>query len=181
MPRWPGRPWGRPSSLGMPHPGSGPTSSGARLTRDVRIVCFPALFDRGECGEETGAMMSKNDAACGSGMSPGPQASVVEGGIALDSHNSRGTHPPSPERFASGSLSTRAASKSDRSSGSPTLATSSVRRRLLCNPLLLWEHFNISESCLGSTLMYFFCFHEISCLNSGVMLLTPCFCRVLNA
>ena len=92
-PRWPGRPWGRPSSLGMPHPGSGPTSSGARLTRDVRIVCFSASFDRGECGEETRAMMSKNDAACGSGMSPGPQASVVEGGIALDSHNSRGDSP----------------------------------------------------------------------------------------
>lgn len=158
----------------MPHPGSGPTSSGARLTRNVRIVCFPALFDRGECGEETGAMMSKNDAACGSGMSPGPQASVVEDGIALDSHNSRGTHPPSPERFASGSLSTRAASKSDRSSGSPTLATGSVRRQSLCNPLLLWRHFNISQSSLGSCSARFSCFHKAFSSGSSVMQSTSC-------
>ena len=35
-------------------------------------VCFPALFDRGECGEETDTMMSKNDVACGARTSPSP-------------------------------------------------------------------------------------------------------------
>ena len=82
----------------------------------------------------------------GLGLLRAPQAPVVEGGIASGSHIPEGTHPPSPERFTSGSLSTRATSKADRSLGSPTLATGSVQRQDLCNPLLLGECFNVPES-----------------------------------
>lgn len=94
----------------------------------------------------------------GPGRSRDPQARVIEDGIALDSHNSRGTHPPSPERSAPGSLSTRAVSKSDRSSGSPTLATGSVQRQDLCNPLLLGECSNVPESRLETRSGGFFRF-----------------------
>jgi len=89
---------------------------------------------------------------------PGPLS--LRAASPLDPIFQRGLNPPSPERLTPSSLSTRAASKSDRSLGSPTLATSSVRRRSLCNPLLLWENFNVPESSLGIHSRNFFRFLE---------------------
>ena len=103
-----------------------------------------------------------------------PQAPVVEGGVGLDPIIPGGVTLLSPERLAPGSLSTRAASKSDRSSGSPTLATGSVRRQSLCNPLLLWRHFNMSQSSLGSCSARFSCFHKAFSSGSSVMRSTSC-------